>query len=64
MLRRFALLAVLLVGAACTPGGSSPADGLETTPAESQATTPTDATTPSESPAEESMEPSESPAAS
>ncbi|HEX5589731.1 MAG TPA: hypothetical protein VFX65_05535 [Candidatus Limnocylindrales bacterium] len=31
MIRRLALLAVLVVAAACTPG-TSPSDGLETTP--------------------------------
>ena len=63
MIRRFALLVVLALAAACTPG-SSPTDGLATDGVE-----PTPATTPADSPAESpdtspDESPEESPAAS
>jgi hypothetical protein len=60
MLRRLALLAVVAVAAACTPG-ASPADDLETTPLTTPGAT-LESTMPSGSPADGSEEPSESPA--
>lgn len=70
MIRRLALLAVLAVAAACTPG-SSPADGLETTPPlTSPDTTTTETTETTETEMTDTTtdgtetEPTESPAAS
>lgn len=63
MLRRLALLAVVIVAAACTPG-ASPADDLETTPPmtpgaslETTLPSPDESAEPSESP-DDSTEPS------